>query len=305
MTRVYCCGGAGGNIGKQLRNLDLDVCYIDTSISNLKGVDEKNVYLVDGMDGAGKLRASTYEGFKALSNKVLLKFKPSNEINIVISSLSGGSGSIIAPLLTKELISAGQNVIVVGVNSKNSVIELDNTVKTLKTYKSISDATEKCITMYYVENTKRNEADDSIVSFVNLIDLIVDKTKTEEFDISDISNFLNFNKVTDNTASVTLLEVNANDEVFPNKGTAIVSTILVTTNKATSIKPAIPEYLATCIVTDQAYKNQDMRIDNVLGQIVNVVEELETTIQNLKDSKESNTYKSLEVKSSNSDGVVL
>lgn len=87
---LYACGGTGINIAKMIREMDIEINYIDTSSSNLKTVNSNNVFLVDGMDGAGKDRSATYEGFKDISEDVLLKHKPSEELNIVIGSLSGG-----------------------------------------------------------------------------------------------------------------------------------------------------------------------------------------------------------------------
>lgn len=90
MLKIYSAGGAGTNVAKQVNDLDVEVCYIDTSMSNLKGIDSNEVFILEGMDGAGKNRALTYEGFKDVANEVLIRFKPSEQLNVVISSLSGG-----------------------------------------------------------------------------------------------------------------------------------------------------------------------------------------------------------------------
>lgn len=305
MLRIYSAGGTGTNIGKAIKDLDVDVCFIDTSDSNLKSVDMDHVFLVPEISGAGKDRSLTYEKFKDIVEEVLIKFKPSETLNIVVSSLSGGSGSIIAPLITKELVSAGKNVIVIGIDSRQSLIELENSVKTLKTYKSISGTTGKCVSLFYVENHNRKEADTRSVQFINLLTLLIDKQNTDEFDVTDLRNFINFDKVTDNSASVSILNVGQNDQVTPEKNTAVVSTILMSSDRNATIYPVTPEYLATCVVTDKSYNGPDVRIDNVLGKLTIIVDALDQEIKQCQDNKKINKFKELSVNGALEDGVVL
>lgn len=311
MLRVYAAGGTGANIVSQIRDLDVETCYIDTSKSNLSGIDDDLIFLTPDMDGGGKNRSLVYDKFRHHVDDILIRFKPSDRLNVVISSLSGGSGSIIGPMVTKELISKGYNVIVIAVDSQHSVKEIDNTVKTLKTYQSFSDLTKKPISMFYIENTSRKEADQHAIRFINLLSLLVNKDHTAEFDTADLSNFINFTNVTDNQPSVSIIEINANETVIPEKGTSLVSTILVTTKSdgALSINPTIaaakPEYLATCIVTDANYRNEDLRVDNVIGKLPLMVTALEESIQKHKDNKQLNKIVDMKVGPTNSDGLVL
>ena len=195
---IYCCGGTGVNIGKRINDLDFSVYFIDSSRSNIKDLNSDYVFLVEDMDGAGKNRKITYEKFKEFAETILIKFKPSKALNIVISSLSGGTGSVISPLITKKLIENGHSTIVIGIDSTNSAIEIENSVKTLKSYKSISNATGKPIALYYVENNVREEADKEVLDFINVIGNILLNTQiTEEFDLTDLHNFINYDNVTE------------------------------------------------------------------------------------------------------------
>lgn len=302
---IYACGGNGVNIGKLIKDMDVNIVYVDTSLSNLKSVNSPNIFLVETMDGAGKNRAIAYDGFKDVSEDVLLKFKPSEQLNIVISSLSGGSGSVLAPLVTKELLSRGHSVIVIGVESRHSVIELKNTVKTLKSFKSISDNAKKPVSLYYVENNNRTDADRQAIHFINLLSLLTDKKVTEEFDNSDLKSFLYFDKVTDNDPTTAILEVGHNDKSLVDKGTSIVGTILVTKDKASAIQGTTPEYLATCVVSDSGYTNEDIRLNSVLGKLSLIIDTLEKDIQQHQDDKKVNKIKDVEVTDSNCDGMVL
>lgn len=302
---IYSCGGAGTNIAKQINDLDCEINYIDTSSSNLKGVKSDNIFVLENIDGAGKDRSKTYDHFKHVAEDVLIKFKPSTSLNIVISSLSGGSGSIIAPMITKELIQKGLNTIVIGVDSKYSVKEIDNTIKTLKTYKSISDSTKKSISLFYIENSNRKESDLKAIWFITLLSLLVNKAHTSEFDTTDLTNYINFEKVTENSPSVTILEVNSNETIIPEKNTTVVSSILITTNQHSTIKPVVPEYLSTCVVTDPQYKNEDIRLDNILGKLSIIVDGFEAEIKNLQDTKKINKFKEVNIENANTDGLVI
>ncbi len=305
MISVFACGGCGTNIARQISDLDIEVNYIDTSTSNLKGVKSDNIFVLENIDGAGKDRSKTYEHFKDIADDVVIKFKPSPSLNVVVSSLSGGSGSIIAPLVTKELIRQGHNTIVIAIDSKHSVKELDNTIKAFQTYKSISNGIKKAISIFYIENSNRKESDNKAVWFINLLSLLVNKEQTEEFDTTDLTNFINFDRVTDNAPTVSILEVNENETITPEKNTTIVSSILLTTDKHSVIKPVVPEYLSTCVVTDPQYKNEDIRVDNILGKLSIIVDEMERQHKEHKDNKKVNKFKELEVQGSNSDDVVL
>ena len=305
MIRIYCAGGTGGNIGKMLTDLDLDVCFIDTSSSNLAGVSSELVFLTEGLDGAGKRRATTYEAFKGLEEDVLIKFKPSRTLNVVISSLSGGSGSVIGPLITKELIKNDHNTIVIGIESVNSVIEIDNCIKSLKTYKLISDTTGKSVSLFHIPGQARKLADEQAIYFINLLSLLTDKNNTDEFDTSDIHNYINFPDVTDNPASVSLIEVNRNEIIVPEKNTAIVGTILLTSNRNNTISETMPEYISTCVVKDKDYKTEDLRIDNILGKLAIVIDGLYKLKQNYLDYKKTNKYKEPDTGASAGDDIVL
>ncbi len=209
------------------------------------------------------------------------------------------------PSVARQLVLGGYNTIVIGIDSRSSVIEIDNSIKTLKTYKAISDNTGKAIAMMYIENTSRKEADKRAIWAISLFTLLTDKNNTAEMDTSDISSFINFNRVTDNAPSVSMIEFNENTAIVPEKNTNNVATILVTKDQNSSIKPVIPEYLSTCIVTDPNYNNADIRIDSSLGKLSIIVEGLEKIMKESQDQKKVNKFQDLEVKGATEDGIIL
>lgn len=305
MLNIYSCGGAGANVCKQIKDLDVNIFYIDGSDSNLKGVQESQIFLIPDQDGAGKDRTITYNNFKDIVEDVLIRFKPSDVLNVVISSLSGGSGSVVAPLVCKELIKRGHNTIVIGIDSKHSLIELRNSMKTMMSYKTVSSATNKCISFFHIENTTRKEADQTAIRFINLLSVLIDRKNTAEFDSTDLHNFINYSNVTDNRPSVSMLEVGPNQQVTPTKGTIVASSILMTSNRDSTIYPVTPEYLSTCIITDSNYDLDDIRIDNVLGKLSQVIDQFEQEIQAQTDNKKINKFKEVEIIDATDDGMVL
>lgn len=304
-VRIFSCGGAAANICSQIKDLDLDVAYVDTSRSNLRGVADEQIFLIPNMDGAGKLRATTYEGFKDVVEEVLIRFKSSETLNVVVSSLSGGSGAIIASSIIRELLVQDKPVIVIGVDSTTSGIEINNSVKSLKTLKAISNQVGQSVSLFYVENTSRKEADKLVINFINLLALLTDKNNTEEFDSTDLRNFVQFQHVTEYEPDVAILEISPNEVIIPEKGTVVVSSILLTTDTDTQISEVLPEYLATCIITDQDYVNQDIRVDNVLGKLTILVDRLEVKLKEMEDNRRINKYKEVEVTNATDDGILL
>jgi cell division GTPase FtsZ len=157
---IYASGGAGINIVGSLpqagdQGLAKAMCYaIDTSKSNLR--DSKfsadNLYLFPDVDGSGKVRAENHVLIAKNTKSILQKFKPS-AFNIVVSSGGGGSGGVIAGSIVSELMSEDIPVISIVIGSTNSQIEVDNTIKTLKTYDAIAKKYGAPVVVHLLENS--------------------------------------------------------------------------------------------------------------------------------------------------------
>lgn len=303
--RVYFCGGTGANIGRKVPANVCDPVFVDTSTSNARNLPKDSLFLVEGMDGSGKKQSVTYENFKTIANDVLIKFKPSDELNIVLSSTSGGSGSVMAPVLAGRLMEMGKNVIVIGIESKTSLIETKNALSTLKNYKGVSSAQKKCLSLFYISNMHKSDADDRAVWFIELMSLIIDKSRTEELDVSDISNFINFDRVTPHSPNVALIVIGENVAYIPEKNTAVVATIHVSTSRTTDIEAPAPDYLAKCVVTDdeKGSLSKDIRIDNLLGLHAYHFDQLTSIIKARDDERQVNKVADIANVNTTSDGM--
>lgn len=303
---LYCVGGAGVNIGRQIKDLDIATIYIDTSVSNLRDLSkDEAVFVLENMDGAGKHRTpGTFQKFADEIPKILLQHKPSDALNIVIAGLAGGSGSTGGPALASELLKMGKNVIVIGIDSTSSLIETENSMKTIQSYRGLVSATGRPLSMFYIHNTTRRDADFQAIEFINLMSIIIDKSKTDEFDIADLTSFLSFDRVTPNGPTMAMIEFSDNSEFMAEKGTSVVGTIFVTKDRNAVLTPAIPEYLATCVVTDQSFQEDQMRINSILGKSLIVVEHLQHLITSARENKQIYGAKDMQV-ASNNDGMVF
>lgn len=272
VVRVFACGGAGINIVSQMQSLvensanvdysaQLQLTYLDTSLSNLASCQALNMaknhgtieYMVlDDMDGSGKVRAENYDEISNHVRLILEKFRPGN-LNIVVSSGSGGSGSVLAPVLTSALIKQNKLVIPMTIGSTDSILDAKNTVNTLKSYVGISRATGRPVTGFYLENGrdgKRAAIDDVIRNYIKYLTVLF-SNQNHGMDSRDLRNWLNYDLVTgfepDFSSLVILTPSHAQDvEALSNKQISIAS--LTTDNEGVQFAKQ-PEY-ACCGTLD-------------------------------------------------------
>ena len=219
--KVYACGGCGINVGSHFETFrgkqedgyaTIDVTYIDTSKSNMTSdVMRDNAYIYEGVDGSGKIRGENNEQIAECIPEILQQYKP-QDLSIVISSASGGSGSIIAASLVSELLSRGKPVIAFMVASTDSRIELNNSIKSLKTYEKISTSRKIPVPVMFFSNSKetpRAVVDEKIQMSIVMLSALFSR-QNKELDSSDLANWLNYTKVTDHKPHMVMLEFFSN-----------------------------------------------------------------------------------------------
>lgn len=215
-VRLYSAGGAGVNIGAQFVNrpeqdgyATIHPAFIDTSRSNLKdNISDKDVYILENVDGAGKIRKEHAGEIQNVIKNVLLKFKPM-DFNIVVFSASGGSGSVFGPLLIGELIERGLPAIAVVVGSDESALTCLNTMNTLKSLEGVSRSKGKPVVMYYDHNkrgVRRSEIDESLCSAISALSALASR-QNDEMDSQDITNWLEYHKSSSVRPQLSLLSI--------------------------------------------------------------------------------------------------
>lgn len=300
-SKVIClfgCGGMGTNICKTFesnRNKSnpgfaaMHSYYIDTSDSNLDSTsfNDESVYIIEPSDdpsapqGSGKKRDSNNKAISERINDILLRFKPSSTLNVVIHSTSGGSGSVIGPLLVKELLKRNQPVIVMIAGSHSSKIEAHNSIKTLESYENIANIENKPVPAFYLENgsgNTRSEVDNKIQLGLLITSLLFSGT-IKELDDSDLRNFLDYTKVTSFKPRLTYLRP-IEGKIKLNKEETIISAVTVTDGTVSPELDYPVEYQATGYIRDE-YVDNLKQCEKPL-HLINVNSAFHTIVNNLK-----------------------
>lgn len=201
----YGCGGTGANIGAMFEDMSRQpnrpgyantrLCYIDSSDSDLgKSVDKQSVFLLEGVDGAGGWRGEHNNIIEETVPAILHRFKPS-EFNIVVSSGSGGTGSVAAYHITKALIQDGKQVIVFVVGTIETFLEINNTIKHLFSLENVVKKNDKPLAICYWQNdavTTEADVNEGIKSQINSL-LVLASRQHHGLDTMDLKNWLQYN----------------------------------------------------------------------------------------------------------------
>lgn len=213
---LYGCGGCGINIvSNTMRELDsaktdgfaeLIPYYIDTSKSNVVETvtTDHNSYFLDGVDGSGQKRDANHRLIVERARDMLLKFKPSESLNVVVHSAAGGSGSVIGPVLVRELLERNLQVIVLLIGESDTRLYAQNTLRTLQSYQVIAEKTHKPVIASYFENTKdtpRLEVDNRTHTVIGMLSVLF-SGDNRELDSADLRNFLVYPNVVDHQAAL-------------------------------------------------------------------------------------------------------
>lgn len=310
---VYAAGGAGINIVSGLfsrlkeKDPGFATCqpvYLDTSRANLSVVKSpEQIYLFQGKDGGGKDRGSVKEMVVESIKDPLHKFKP-GDINIVVHSASGGSGSMIGPVLVNELLRRELPTLVIAIGSSDSTIEISNTQASLRAYERIAQAAKKPVVMRYFENTK-SISEGEINNQVILLLLLLAKFfsgNLDRLDTSDVTNFLNFPKVTTYPPMLAGMEIFAETIDNPND-LPIVSLLTVTDSKTSSSPDMVVSYQAVGILPDGQLNQPEMKMPLhcaiFAGYFQKVIESLEKKSQEAEEI--AATYVHKPISSANSE----
>ena len=254
--RLYGCGGCGINLVSPFATGELgrgfsstEVGLIDTSTSNYTDKHKENnvpFYLAtDEGEGSGKVRRDNAETINDNVRQALQKLPPAG-FNIVVFSASGGSGSVIGPLLMRELLSRGVPAIAIVVGSSESSITALNSLNTLKSLAAIGDTLDKPTIISYHHNsaeTKRSQVDAVCKATIHAMSALCSQ-QNDELDQRDVQNWAFYNHSTSVEAQLSLLEVCDSVDVA-KQIEAPISVASLLTDKDAPAPDLMPEY--SCI----------------------------------------------------------
>jgi len=206
-ARLYACGGASINIVSGIGAMqinpdllaDLLITQIDTSPSNLTtrstSVENYLMTIAGKVDGGGKNRTEN-EALIEEHVKPILKMHPPGDVNIVISTGGGSSGSVIATKLTNELLIRGECVIVLLIGTTGSRIEAKNSIDTQTNYEQIAKARNAPAVMVYMQNSQtmpREKVNDHMRSTIMYLAMLFSR-RNSGLDSMDLRNWLYFTR---------------------------------------------------------------------------------------------------------------
>jgi hypothetical protein len=215
-------------------------------------------------------------------------------------------------VLVSELLSRGAMTIVVMIGSTSSKIETENTLKTLKSYEVISRKRDMPVIAAYRENSvdrPRGYVDNEIQTLIILLAAIF-SGQNRELDMSDLRNFINYNKVTSYGPKLSLLDFFSQNIVL-TKGQSLVSAVSLV-DTTTSHEIDIPtEYQATGFIPDGAKEAVSVSLPIhccvIAGYFNSVVDKLNAKLTMYAENRKAVIEKSIahDHHDSTEDGLVL
>lgn len=221
--RIYGCGGGGVNIGKEYLEAghsgdiaNIETCFVDTSDSNLDDRLIDKTWLFEGLDGSGAIRQENAEAIAKAVPDIVRKFPPA-EMNVVVFTLAGGTGSVAGPLILKKLLDDGHMAIGIVVWAQQSIRNGENTIGGVKTLDNISNITDNPSIIHLGFNKPGVMSDKSVDNEAHLMITALAalcSRRNHGLDTADLKSLFNFTKSTKAKAQLCRIHVSDNIEDF-------------------------------------------------------------------------------------------
>lgn len=263
-TIIHACGGCGVNITAtelELLKKEQDIYgevitkYIDTTTADIEEyeyIGESNRHIIssgklnDSVDGAGGIRESLdkyiTEDIKNYVDNLKIDKK---DIHIVISSASGGSGSLIGPRLIHNLKLLKLPVIYIMVTDTSSIVYTENSLKTAKHVEIAGNKYGYSIPTIMVDNKDPIDVVNSRVGLQVEQLAILFNDMHKSIDSTDIAMFVSNAYDMDVTGLVTL-SIHTSDTISKLTDSLITTLRVLTTDRLfkidTNILPKLKQY---------------------------------------------------------------
>lgn len=249
--RIYGCGGTGVKIAGMFEGCrnqtesgmaSVSPVYLDTAFSDLpQDVSPEHTFLFPDTDGSGGLRPEL-ASLIVPSIPTILELHPTEDLAIVISSGSGGSGSVIAPSLVSELVKRGKPVIAFMVGDSHTVQWMKNTIGTIRSYNGTSITHNRTVPLAYFENTDDQSEQQVNVLAAQTITAIAAlwSRQNQGLDSKDLENFLNPEKISDFPAQLAMLRL-FTKSVPAEMSSSVMTTVSLAASREAARLSFIPE----------------------------------------------------------------
>lgn len=326
VMRVYGCGGMGVDfVRNYVMNMissessktsafaEIKPSMVDTSKANMAGQEQGlEHYVLAGADGSGKKRNTNYQALKNRANEILQAILP-GDYNIVIHSASGGSGSVIGPIIVNELLARELPVIVFCVGSTSSDIEAENTYNTLIGYEQTASKVRNVpVPMVYFENDNGmtpSEVDNTLSLYLPALAGVL-SGNNHGLDTMDVRNFLQYNRVSDFQPALTQLDL-FTGEVKLNQGESVLTVLNLVKQGSAVPKDLKVRYQATGVMSERfasASPNTEcLRVAMISNHFHSVLSNLKAAKDSFQEAAKNAQQRSLvtEPVDAEDDGLVL
>lgn len=221
-VRFYACGGTGINLLRtymddQPKNADLLAkelyTFVDTSFANMNGMSDRDIYKLKNVDGSGADRRKNAKAISAAAPEILLTH-PAADLNVVVFSLAGGSGSVAGPILLQRLLSEGKSAIGVVIGDVSSPKWARNTIDTLAGMQIYAATSGRPVVVHYHENdplVSLDENNSKSIMVMRAISIFA-SGRNGHLDSSDVGNMFDYHNVTAHKPGLALLDVALKEE---------------------------------------------------------------------------------------------
>lgn len=216
---IYGCGGTGVDLVRQyitdpimedtLSQRAVErFAFFDTSLANLQGVEKSKAFLVNGTNGGGSDRSRNAQIIVDSVKPFLLDFKPS-DLNIVVYSVSGGTGSVAGPAIVEELISRGESVVSIITVGVETVRGCENSYRTFLGLERLAEKHNKPVVFTYATMDARRDTKEAYLYQLKCIGAIshLASGRNLRLDAADVENLFTYTNVTNRPGSLALLDV--------------------------------------------------------------------------------------------------
>ena len=281
---VHACGGAGINISNnvisQVSELGkgyavMEFNYLDTSNSNLLQHNNDAFFKVNtsdfgkDIDGSGGERATNSAAIitsvKDYLNDNNITESKVGEYHLVVFSASGGSGSVIGPVLINNLLSRDIPTIALVVSDSSNALNAVNTMNTLATLDNMAKRSNKALSILYANNhtmdmdslsSGQELVDEAVYTSVKILSLFL-SGNNKFLDSQDMLTFIDsssYNRINVKPGLYSIMthrgEVHKDDDV-----TVIVGRTLTTGNASPDINVDLLHHKSGIVVDENVVED--------------------------------------------------
>lgn len=325
-VNVICVGGCGINVGVALKansktEVLRDAYFIGLDASNANssnGLFEVEYMTTAGSQatmarGSGKKRSANYDQAEEFTDKVMAKHKPA-DVNIIIGSTSGGSGSMLTTMVIRSLAKKGIPFVVCFVSDFTSIVERANAINTLRSTVAQTNPKVLGVPVPFIHFTNqadvtRGKMNDQIVDRLNLLSLFLTE-HNEEADYEDIKNLLTYSKHYDVAPAFSQIHFYDEEAARAYSGDTPVAVYSLFEDK----NSIIPRFAGTVIRTTGVFgknttkpadiKELHMTLDH--GQYLeDLAQHIDELNEVKKEAKSTYAHKSIDIEDTDDNGVFM